>query len=396
MSEAFSEFCRDGKVRSYACGSENSRGMKRLLSAAVVALMVRGCCSLTGDPSRVTEGQTKDRLLAESSLTHNVTERGDTLLSYRFNGNAGHMERVQGLVRRAMSSPCGASILSEMARNDCVVMMEPIGLSTAGFYAPNLNLICLNSLMSDATLLSTMIHEGKHACQSYASQYQISDPSYDRASLITLARAMEADAMSAQTAFSYELKEQGDTEAWSRLCSSHGGITDAFEASALKHGADSHEARRAAALAWYDDKGYVKLYEDQYASALKSTLGAVSPEQLALMATRSIPSDSIVSQICRMDGARYFGKDGSVLETPETYYIRSGTLSKLEKVDKMFREKTKKVLGRERSDSSHRTFYVVPMMGPVQKPALHRGKDGSVRTAVLQVPRQDVSRGRGS
>lgn len=395
MSETFAEFCRDGNVRSYACGSKSGRGMKRLLSAAVVALMVRGCCSLAGDPSRVTRGLTKDRVLAESSVTHDVTERGDTLLSYRFRGDSAHAERLQELVTRAMSSPAGASILSEMARNDCVVMMEPIGLSTAGFYAPGLNLICLNSLMSDATLLSTMIHEGKHASQAYATQYQISDPSYDRASLITLGRAMEADAMSAQAAFSYELKERGDSEAWRELRSSHRGITDAFEASAVKYGADSHEARQAATLAWYDDKSYVRLYENQYASALKNTLQAVSPEQLALMATRSIPADSIVSQICRMDGVSYFGKDGSVLETPETYYIRSGTLSKLEEVDKKFREKTGKVLGKERSDSSHLTFYVVPAIGSVRKPALRRGKDGAVTTVAVRAARQDISRGRG-
>lgn len=395
MSETFSEFCRNGKVRSYACGSKGGRGMKRLLSAAVVALMVRGGCSLAGDPSRVTEGQTKDRLQAESFMTHNVTEQGDTLLSYRFKGNAAHMERIQDLVTRAVSTPTGASILSEAARNDCVIMMEPIGLSTAGFYAPGLNLICLNSLMSDAALLSTLIHEGRHACQSYGSEYQISDPSYDRASLITLARAMEADAMSAQAAFSHELKERGDSEAWQKLRSSHRGITDAFEAAALKHGTDSHEARRAAMLAWYDDKGYVKLYENQYAAALKRTVEAVSPEQLALMATQSIPADSIVSQICRADGVRYFGKDGSVLETPETYYIRSGTLSKLEDVDKKFREKTGQVLGRERSDSSHLTFYVVPAAGPVREPSLRRGKNGAVKTAVLPAVRRNVSPGRG-
>ncbi|MGN0904184.1 MAG: hypothetical protein ACI4PW_03410, partial [Alphaproteobacteria bacterium] len=80
MSETFAEFCRDGNVRSYACGSKSGRGMKRLLSAAVVALMVRGCCSLAGDPSRVTRELTKDRVVAESSVTHDVTERGDTLL----------------------------------------------------------------------------------------------------------------------------------------------------------------------------------------------------------------------------------------------------------------------------------------------------------------------------
>ena len=319
-------------------------------------------------PEAAIRGETKESLTEASRKTHIVTARNDTVLSYNFNGSEERRERLQNLVGAVMQTPTGRKVLQEMADKDCVLMMEGIGLTAAGFFSPTHNAICLNSGMSDATLASTLVHEGTHALQSHRSGYSLSEK-YDKASLFMIGRTMEADEVRAQTQFSFEAASAGMDAPWKSLCRQHPQITQTYERAVKEFGSQDPGTAQLTMKAWFSEKDYAVLYERQYAEAVKDVVDKAAPSELNGMFSVSVPTDSIVSKLCRPeDGRRYFGTDGKALATADTYYIHSSTKETLDEAESTFQKRTKAETGVQKSDNSYKAFYVTDSRGTASPP----------------------------
>lgn len=372
MSENFKEFCSRKGLKSFASGKTAKKGESSCLGTLLKAYLIyKAASAVFGyyySPDAVTRGETKESLLEASRRSGYVTAANDTLLSYNYNGTERHEERLQSLVGLVMQTPTGKKVLQDMADKNCVLMMEPIGLSTAGFFQPSCNALCLNSWMSDDLLAATLVHEGTHALQHHRSGYSLSEK-YEKASLFMIGRTMEADAVRAETQFAFEAAELGFTGPLETLKKHHPKITAAYEAGVEKFGADAPETARETMKAWFKETDYARLYEKQYAKAVKRCVEKADSAMLSAMFSVPVPTDSIVSKLCRTEnGKRYFDTNGAAIETADIYYLHSSVKKDMDEADEKFRKRTKEVLGTEKSDLSHKTFYVLERDGKISVP----------------------------
>lgn len=372
MSKNFQEFCSEKGVKSFECGEtakkKKSSCLGTLLKAALIYKAVGITTGMFFSPDAVTHGETKESLLEASRRSHFVTAANDTLLSYNYNGSEDRENRLKSLIGLVMETPTGRKVLQDMAEKNCIVMMEPIGLSTAGFFQPSYNLLCLNSWMSDDFLAATLVHEGTHALQHHRSGYGLSEQ-YDKASLFMIGRTMEADAVRAETQFAFEAAALGFTGPLESRRKQFPEITETYERCVKKFGKNDPATARETMKAWFRQTTYARLYEKQYAEAVEDCVKKADSTMLSTMFSVSVPTDSIVSKLCRTeDGNRYFGTNGAAIETADVYYLHSSVKKDLEKTDQKFREKTLEKLGTEKSDSSHKTFYVLEFNGKTSAP----------------------------
>lgn len=375
MSKNLKEFCTGKKIKSFLCGDEAREGsscLGNLLKAYCIYKAVSIAAGLTFSPEAAINGETEQSLLEGACRKHYVTAENDTLLSYNYNGSQRREERLQNLIGTVMQTPTGKKVLQEMADKNCVLMFEGIGFSTAGFFQPDCNAICLNSWMPDEDLASTLVHEGTHALQYHRSGYGLS-VLYDKASLFTIGRTMEADAVRAQAAFAFEAAEIGFSAPWNALEKRHPKITQTYRKCVKDFGKDSPETAKRTMKAWFKETDYAKMYERQYAKAVKEWVGKADSAELSVLFSISVPTDSIVSKLCQTEnGVRYCGTNGKEIETADTYYIHSSVKKDLDKADRKFKEVTSEKLGIEKSDASHAAFYVLNRDGTISSPSLKK------------------------
>lgn len=123
-------------------------------------------------------------------------------------------------------------------------------------------------------------------------------------------------------------------------------------------------------LAYYNNRRYVKTYEDRYVDALNTFFSAAKKNDAAAGILQfDYPVSEIINRICRLDGKPYMTAADSVfLQDSARNYVSKRTYNSLDKLSKKHAATLDKSISKQ--DSSHQKFYVVDSRGNVlQRPA---------------------------
>lgn len=318
MSASVAEFFSKEGIKKFHNGAKafvHRQSVKALAASMVLASAF--ACSKAAETATIATPQ--------QVTAYAVMEKGDTLCSYQaFKTDSTSFARLQNLVNNATKSETGCDLLKEISKQGTSIRIGEAGANTVGFYNPGDNSICLNPVFNNATLQSCLIHEGKHSVQNFALK---KDPEafYTFYTNMVTTRVMEADAVATQTKFSYEMAEKGDSAAWKALKTSHRGVADTFKNAAEKYGKDSDDAMKATMLSWYQDKSYVGLYDQSMLEYHAAIVSQIPADQLKHCFQGTLDCNSLLTKVCNLNGRAYAGKDGSILQTPQTAYLSRST-----------------------------------------------------------------------
>ncbi len=384
-----SDFLKKSPVRSCPSGEEkDSRKAEKFRRAALTILLAAG---LTLPAFAQTAQASAPRapaseLAAAYTQAYSVTEKGDTLLSYRSSGTPEGKKRIEGLVDLVAQTKTGRSVLKQVEKHDCrIEMMRGMG-NNLGVFAADQNAIFLNEAAPDSLLASTLVHEATHAQQVHNSGYSL-DFRLNAETLITLGRAMEADASRSEVQASFELYELGHEAVWNGVKEQKPDMVLAFLQAKIEHPAEPDSVAKKTMLSYYRDRDYLEQYEMTYTRGICLTGARVPVEQLDSVFQVSIPTDSIASRICVEDGRKYMGTDGSALKGPETYFVHDHIYHSLDfaagyteyrqmKADSTLTEP------RVKGDRSFETFYILHGDGRFEKPKTAEAHEkAAVKTA---------------
>ncbi len=165
-------------------------------------------------------------------------------------------ERMKRLMTSVSeNSPTAFETLQNASLRGCKYKFVDDMDRTLGTYDRFDKTIYLNEKHSDAVLSTVLVHEARHAVQH--NLHLSSDR--NTATLLTMWRAGEADAMAFECAAAYEMQND-NPEAWFRFKNAHRGIAVAYSRE-RKASKDERNALSEAFKAWYDDAPYVAEYD---------------------------------------------------------------------------------------------------------------------------------------
>lgn len=208
---------------------------------------------------------------------------------------AAEAERINYLIERASkASPIAASVLKE-AQNSGVTFVFDDGMKNAvGAYNPLAHRIFLSSWASDETLLTTIVHEGRHATQKLRKDF-----SQDLKSAIQINRAQEADAMAVQCAAAFEMR-RSEPDAFSDFSTEYNYIMWGFQKNYDKtHSMDA--GMEGAFKGWYENDRYVSSYDERVVNFMR-----IGKSQRSAF-TREVSEKDIADALCKFNGKRYIG-----------------------------------------------------------------------------------------
>lgn len=383
-----SDFLKKDPVRTCPSGEQkDSRKAKAFRRAALTVLLAAGM-TLPGF-ARTAEAAVPQKPAAELTAAYtqaySVTEKGDTLLSYRSSGTPAGKKRIEGLVNLVAQSKTGLSVLKQVEKHDCrIEMMRGMG-NNLGLFVADQNAIFLNEAAPDSLLASTLVHEATHAQQVHNSGYNL-DFHLNAETLITLGRAMEADASRSEVQASFELYEQGHESVWNGVKEQKPDMALAFLRAKTEHPSEPDSVAKKTMLSYYQDRDYLEQYEMTYTRGICLTGARVPVEDLGSVFQVSIPADSIVSRICVEDGRKYMGTDGTALKDSTTYFVHDHIYHSLNfaaeyteyrqmKADSTLTEP------RFKGDRSFESFYILHGDGRFEKPkAVEASEKEAVKT----------------
>lgn len=199
-------------------------------------------------------------------------------------------DRLNDLVKKASFSPTAKRVLDEALKSGVRFKLES-GLKDRGIFEPQENVVLLNKDMSNEVLLSTLVHEARHAGQGlgWATNNTLQ-------SAFKVDRAQEADAMAFQCAAAYELRSvfPGVFKEFSSL---HPSIANAYTRG-MPTSNNQNMALQGAFKAWYADAEYVAGYD-------RSTIDFMKDKSSPARMLRDIPDTDIALKLCRNGGYSY-------------------------------------------------------------------------------------------
>lgn len=343
MSNSVSEFLSKGNVKKFKNGIKSAFGRnlpKTLVASAVLAGAFAAC----------TKQETDSNGALNPRTTYAVKENGDTLCAYQaIPMSDADYARLQKLVNAATKTESGCEILKGLAKAGTTLRIDYSGEDNLGYFQPEDNSICLGRQCGDADLQSVLIHEGEHALQN--ARVPQRSGRYTFESNLKTVRVMEADAMTMQTLFSFEMAEQGDSAALKMMTIRHKGMVDAYAAAAGKYGKGSPQALKETMLSWYDDKSYVTIYDNtlaaEHAGEVEGTLGV----SLLSHFSKKADVNALLANTCQYKGVKYAGTDGSILNTPRTAWLNVEVRDKMSEVHNRLVSKTLGFNGDESVDN---------------------------------------------
>ena len=348
MANSVSDFMIKGGVRAFKNGADAFKNLstpKKLMACGVLAAAFAAATN-TDNYSRV-----ENRMKPQT--TYAIMENGDTLCAYQaVLTTRADYARLQKLVNSATKTETGREIIKRIAENGTTLRIDYSGADNLGYFQPEDNSICLGRQHGDADLQSVLIHEGEHALQNPRLPQRTSR--YDFESNVKLQRVQEADAMTIQTMFSFEMAEKGDSAALKMMRARHKGMVETYAAAGEKYGKGSPAALKETMLSWYDDKSYVAIYDDDmvagHAAKVDEQVG------LALLSHFSKTTDAgaVLAGACQWKGVKYAGTDGSLLNTPRTAWLNVDARDKMSRVHNRLVSKTMGFNG----DNSMDNFYM--------------------------------------
>lgn len=215
--------------------------------------------------------------------------------SFLSNGADSSMDRMRRLMETAKkNSPTAARTINYAFAYGCGFNFQDVD-KAYGAYDKSNNMVYLNPKYSDEELLSTLVHECRHALQPKEFETWANNIRTN----LQWVRAAEADAMAHECAAAYEMKNDLP-QVWNIFKQKHTGIATAYEAAADKPDKALGEAFKA----WHDDLKYVSKYDKNTLDQLSFYVGRAGTNFLK----GSIPAEEIGEKMCRKDGKSYLEK----------------------------------------------------------------------------------------
>lgn len=248
-------------------------------------------------------------------------------VDFQMEGSAQERKRLSSMINRvAKASPFGKTVLETAAKGGYTLAFATSGISVAGSCCEKKKTILLNPFYSDSRLLTTLVHESRHAEQFIHG----ADSDFGKRTVkseLMYFRAMEADAEAAAAVSAYEMKENGDGASWRKFRSESPDMAYSLSAVALNAGRTTDRMLAAAFKGWYENKPIKDAYEESYIvetmdSAMKAKKEAEYPYD------REETSSGIVNMVCRGENGCYFKDNPDVLEHPDRLDISASTASK--------------------------------------------------------------------
>ena len=377
-----------GLLSDIFSGKKRQAALDRVKEKAAV-LTVAGMSFLSpanafaGDPVGGDAVSDRTEIVADS-----VKARTDSVVA-KFDGS-----RLKDAAERMMKTKTGAAVLTGLTKKDIPVeVTSDISPDLGGAYYPNLKKILINPECSDDLIASILVHEGTHALQA-ANGCKVG-PYLNMRSYFTMNKAMEADAMKNQLFAAAELKALGDASVYDAFAREHGNLVKAYEGFCKQFGEQTDSVAKHTMLAYYNDRRYVKTYEDRYVDALNTFFSAAKKKNAASGIMQFDFSDAeIINRVCRLNGEPYMtAADTVFLQDSARNYVSQGTYNRLDKLSKKHAATLDKSAAFSKPDASHQKFYVVDSRGKVlqhpAKPAPKSKQPAPKQFAARRVGRDD-------
>ena len=272
--------------------------------------------------------------------------------------------RLKNAAERMMKTQTGRSVLTKLTqKNIPVEMSSEIASDLGGAYFPASKKILINPACSNDLIASILVHEGTHALQA-ANGCRLG-PQLNMESYINLNKAMEADAMKNQLFAAAELKDLGDASVYKEFAREHSMLVKSYERFCEKYGEQRDSIAKHTMLAYYNNRSYVKTYENRYVNALETFYKAAQKSNTPGIFQKDISKAEIIHRICHLDGKHYMNEaDTLFLQDSARNYVMKSTYNSLEKLSK----KHAGILNNNpvfKQDSSYQKFYIVDYKGRV-------------------------------
>ncbi|MGN1080444.1 MAG: DUF6782 family putative metallopeptidase [Alphaproteobacteria bacterium] len=243
----------------------------------------------------------------------------------------------------AKGSPLGKKLLEEAASAGYSLSMGYMN-NVAGTCDAKEKRIVLNPSLPDSVLVSTLVHESRHAQQDQRANWTSKFGQHNFVSEVMLFRAIEADAQAAAAAACYEiLQNTGNRGPYHSMYESDPLIVSAFSSKKTEQpGKVTPEMFQAAFNGWYKNSEMLEGYERSYFSgrmrhAIQTGDFSDTPYD------RSLTSSQIVQAFCTdMDGECYWKNDPDVLADRNKLEICAETRKVAGKFYRIREEKTGK------------------------------------------------------
>lgn len=240
----------------------------------------------------------------------------------------------------AKGSPFGKKILQDACDAGYSLAMEHM-FGALGACEPEHKKIMLNPSMPNEDLVSTLVHEARHAQQDIRAPWLTERGNSEFATELKLYRAAEADAEVAAVAACYEIKQNtGNNAPYSASADRDALIVSAFAAQAGSSTKVTSAMLRAAFNGWFEDQPITEEYERSY---LVDEMNAVvkSGDFSKMKGNQSLSSRQIVETYCTdADGNCYWSTDPDVMEDRDKLSVGSKTRKAAEKFYQARLEKT--------------------------------------------------------
>ncbi len=240
----------------------------------------------------------------------------------------------------AKGSPFGKKILEDACNAGYSLAMEHM-FGALGACEPENKRILLNPSMPNEDLISTLVHEARHAQQDIRAPWLTERGNSEFATELKLYRAAEADAEAAAVAASYEIKQNtGNAAPYAAGADRDALIVSAFSAQIDASGKVTPAMFRAAFNGWFENQPITEEYERSY---LIDEMNAVvkSGDFSKMKGNQSLSSRQIVETYCTdANGECYWSTNPDVLEERDKLSVGSKTRKAAERFYQARLEKT--------------------------------------------------------
>lgn len=174
-------------------------------------------------------------------------------------------KRMDALLRFAEKhSPTGKKLIEQARKNGVkFIMSHELPAHTGGTWYPRPKKLLLNASLPDEILVTTLVHEARHAAQKMSVM-----TCYTAGAALKLNRALEADAKACEAAAAYEMKD-AFPQAFASFEKRHPRIRTEYQHEMEKGSGLPGKALAGAFSAWYTDEAYCERYDAPLLKELK-------------------------------------------------------------------------------------------------------------------------------
>lgn len=324
-------FSKEG-IKKFKNGAKKFAENQATRFLATTMLLSGAFCGMQAASSGSQQQETSSNDQAKVYVIH----QNDTLCSLNVaSKDTADIARIQKVVSYASQTTQGREVLQNASKIGTTLSMEHSDMAAIGYFTPDNNSMAMNAKCTDAQLCSNVIHELEHAGQHnrlLKTFGKVSEYKYNVADVIMLERAKEADAIAVQANHSYQLLQQGDSIVWNAFAQNHPTVAQGYMQAVGKYASISNDQARndsimkAANLSSYEDYDYVGKYDAKFINYMGSVLSKNDGAKLAKagMSKTSLDASKMMVAMCSGSGHSYMGTDGSILKTPQTFYLSEG------------------------------------------------------------------------